>query len=66
MNPNDKIALNVTDVAQMLGLSRPTVYKLCNREDFPVARIGGRVLIPREKLKAWIEAQAEEKTWKEK
>lgn len=66
MNPNDKIALNVTDVAQMLGLSRPTVYKLCNREDFPVFRIGGRVLIPREKLKAWIEAQAEEKTWKEK
>lgn len=61
MNPNDKIALNVTDVAQMLGLSRPTVYKLCNRKDFPAARIGGRVLIPRDKLKAWLEAQAEDK-----
>lgn len=66
MNPNDKIALNVTDVAQMLGLSRPTVYKLCNQKDFPVARIGGRLLIPREKLKAWVEAQTEGKTWKEK
>ena len=53
MNANDKIALNVADTAEMLGVSRPT--------DFPAARIGGRVLIPRDKLKDWLEAQAEVK-----
>ena len=61
MNTNEKIALNVTDAAEMLGVSRPTVYQLCRRADFPAARVGGRVLIPRDKLKAWLEAQAEVK-----
>lgn len=54
-----KIAFNVTEAADALGVSRVTMYQYIKREDFPAARIGGRILIPREKLQAWIEKQAE-------
>ena len=45
-----KIAISVTEAAELLGLSRPTVYKLMRRNDFPVLRIGTRTLIHRAKL----------------
>lgn len=59
MQQTDKIALNVTEAAEALGVSRPTVYQLCRRADFPAARVGGRVLIPKSKLQAWLEKQTE-------
>jgi len=54
-----KIALSVTEAAEALGVSRVTMYQYIKRADFPAARIGGRVLIPREKLRLWLENQAE-------
>jgi len=59
MPVEEKIALNVSEAAAALGISRPTLYQLCRRDDFPVARVGGRILFPREKLQAWLEKQAE-------
>lgn len=59
MTANEKIGLNVTEAAALLGVSRPTMYQLIRRADFPAARIGGRVLIPRDKLQLWLEQQAE-------
>lgn len=55
-----RIAVSVTEAAQLLGLSRPTVYKLIHRGDFPVMRVGSRTLIHREKLEAWAASQTEE------
>ena len=56
---NDKkLAISVTEAAEMLGISRPTMYKLMHRADFPVIRIGTRTLIHREKLEMWAAAQA--------
>ena len=55
----EKIALSVTEAAQVLGVSRPTVYKLIHRGDFPVLRIGSRTLIHREKLAEWAARQTE-------
>ena len=55
----EKIAVSVTEAAQLLGLSRPTVYKLIHRGDFPVLRVGSRTLIHRGKLEEWAEKQAE-------
>ena len=40
---NEKIAVSVSEAAQLLGLSRPTVYKLIHRG----------------KLEEWAEKQAE-------
>ena len=57
---DNRLALSVTEAAEQLGVSRVTMYAYIKRADFPAAKIGGRVLIPRDKLKAWLEAQAEE------
>ncbi len=54
----EKLALSVTEAAALLGVSRPTVYELINREDFPSFRIGTRRVISRAGLEKWVEAQA--------
>lgn len=61
MPTKEKIAISVTEAAELLGLSRPTVYKLIHRGDFPVMRIGTRTLIHRGKLEEWAAAQTAEK-----
>ena len=57
MPVDQRIAVSVTEAAQLLGLSRPSVYRLIHRGDFPVMRIGGRTLVHREKLEEWARAQ---------
>lgn len=54
----DKLTLNITEAAELLGVSRPTVYQLIHRDDFPSFTIGKRVLISRSGLEAWVAAQA--------
>jgi len=59
---SDRITLNATETAKVMGISRPTLYALMHREDFPCIRPtgpGGRVLIPVDGLKAWVAAQQE-------
>ena len=62
MQQNEKLALNASEVAAVMGVSRPTVYQLMKREGFPVINIGSRKLVPRAKLVEWLENQTEEKT----
>lgn len=54
----DKIALNVTETAEVLGVSRTVVYQLMHREDFPSFKVGKRTLVPRAALEAWVNKQA--------
>lgn len=56
---NERVALSVTEAAALLGVSRPTVYQLLNREDFPSFRIGARRLISRAGLERWVQEQTE-------
>ncbi len=59
MSANDKLALSVAEAAALLGVSRPTMYSLIRRADFPSFKVGSRTLIPREGLARWVESQAE-------
>lgn len=59
MQQTEKLALNASEVVAVIGVSRPTVYELMRREDFPVVHIGSRKLVPRAKLEAWLERQTE-------
>ena len=49
----DKILISVTEASQLLGLSRPTVYRLINSGDFPVVRVFKRTMINRALLVKW-------------
>ena len=53
-----KLAYSVDETAQVLGVSRCTVYKLIHRADFPALKVGGRQLISREGLAEWVRKQA--------
>ena len=55
----DKLAYSLTETAQVLGVSRPTVYALIKRPGFPVFQIGSRKLVSVEGLRDWIRSQTE-------
>ena len=47
--------LNAETAAALLGVSISSMYELIHEKDFPVLRIGSRLVIPKEKLRAWVE-----------
>ena len=47
--------LNATMVAQMLGISAASSYELMHEKNFPVLKIGNRMVVPKEKFIAWAE-----------
>ena len=58
---SDKLAVNVTEMAELLSISRPFAYEILNREDFKGAfRIGGKRLVSVDYLREWIKRQTEE------
>ena len=57
----DKMLLSISEAAAMLGNSRPSIYQLIHSADFPIVRLGGRVLIPVKQLEDWLDAQVSNK-----
>ena len=53
------ITLNAEQVAQVLGISRANAYNLMRAKGFPTVHIGKRMVVPKDKLIAWIQAQTE-------
>ena len=51
--------LSVPEVAKVLGISRAGAYELVRSDSFPKIRIGNRIVVPRDKFIAWIDAQTE-------
>lgn len=56
-----KLALNVNELAQALGISRAAAYDLTRREGFPALIVSERrIIIPIAALEAWLEKTAAE------
>ena len=55
----EKLAINVSELAELLGIGQPNAYELTKRADFPTIRINRRILIPMDKLREWIDNEAE-------
>ena len=55
----EKMACSISEAAQMLGISRPTLYALLDQPGFPAFRVGNRRLISVEGLRDWIRSQTE-------
>ena len=48
--------LNAATVAKLLGVSPSSGYELMHEKGFLVLRIGSRMVVPKEKFRAWVEA----------
>lgn len=49
------LTLCAEEVAQVLGISRAGAYSLMNSKGFPVLKVGKRLVVPKDKLLAWME-----------
>ena len=56
----NRMVFSVDEMARELGISRPVAYELIKKDGFPAVRISDRrIVIPADKLRAWLNAQAE-------
>lgn len=56
----EPLAYSVDEAAQVLGVSKPTLYKYVHREDFPSFKLGNRTLVSVSGLREWIARQSGE------
>ena len=47
--------LNSELAAKVLGVSPSSAYELMHEPDFPVLRVGSRMVVPKEKFIQWVE-----------
>lgn len=47
--------LNAVLIAKVLGIADSSAYELMHSKDFPVIKIGSRMVVPKEKFREWIE-----------
>lgn len=47
--------LNAAIVAKVLGVSPSSGYELMHEPDFPVLKVGSRMVVPKEKFMEWVE-----------
>lgn len=53
------LMLSVPEVACVLGISRAGAYELARSRDFPSLTIGTRIVVPKDKFIAWINAKTD-------
>ena len=57
----DKLEYSIDEVAEILGVCRPTAYQLAKREDFPCVRLSKRrIVVPADGLKQWLNRASRE------
>ncbi len=54
----DRLTYNVTEVAELLGISRSTAYECVRRGEIPALVLGRRVLVARTTLEAMLAVPA--------
>ena len=54
----EKLAYRVSEVAELLGMSRSGVYALVVSRTLPSVRLGGSIRVPADALRAWLKEQA--------
>ena len=49
-----KQTISVQELAADMGISLPKAYQLVKEPDFPVVKVGNRILIPVDAFKEWL------------
>ena len=47
--------LNAEFISETLGISISSAYELMHEKDFPTLKVGNRMVVPKEKLRMWVE-----------
>lgn len=55
------LILTPLDIAEVLALSRNTVYELLHSADFPAFKVGKQYRVSREKFLVWLDTVSENK-----
>ena len=50
----DKKTMSVQELSARMGISLPKAYALVKEPDFPVIRIGTKILIPIDAFREWL------------
>ena len=50
--------LNARIVAQVLGIAPSSAYELMHESNFPVLKVGSRMVVPKEKFIQWVAQNA--------
>ena len=56
----ERAVYTVTEVAQLLSLSRGSAYALVRDGTIPALRLGGRWVVPRTRFHAWLDSLVEQ------
>lgn len=49
--------LSIPQVASALNISRTSAYELAHCKGFPAMLIGSRIIVPKDRLMAWIDGK---------
>jgi excisionase family DNA binding protein len=58
MDKTDRLLLRPVEAAELLGLSRSSIYGLLAAGELPVVRLGHQVRVPVAELHRWVEEHA--------
>jgi len=47
--------LNAEIIARTLGVAPSSAYELMHESDFPILKVGNRMVVPKEKFVEWVE-----------
>ena len=54
------VMLTIPQVASVLSISRAGAYELAHRKNFPAMLVGSRIVVPQDRLLAWVDRKVSE------
>lgn len=51
---SDKIALNVSETAELIGVSQTTIYTMVKKNEIPHKRVRNRIIFSKEVISSWL------------
>ena len=55
------VRLTIPQVASVLSISRAGAYELAHSKNFPAMLVGSRIVVPKDRLLAWVDRKVSER-----
>lgn len=55
------VMLTIPQVASVLSISRAGAYELAHSKNFPAMIVGSRIVVPKDRLLAWVDRKVSER-----